>query len=84
MWIPGFGVEERTGQRAPTTEAHKQVGGSRWTVLLPLSLYHSFAADEPCQEIVQSKVVHPNTCFTAHSLPKTHSWTAHYHSVMVQ
>ena len=24
MWIPGFGVEERTGQRAPTTEAHKQ------------------------------------------------------------
>ena len=36
MWIPGFGVEERAGQRAPTTEAHKQVGGSRWTVLLPL------------------------------------------------
>ena len=67
MWIPGFGVEERAGQRAPTTEAHKQVGGSRWTVLLPLSLYHSFAADEPCQEIVQSKVVHPNT---THSLPE--------------
>lgn len=76
MWVPGFGVEERAGQRAPATEAHKQVGrlGGKGGLVHNHHWSIPFAEDEPCQEIIQNEVIQSNSSFTACSLPEdTHT-----------